>query len=63
LHGERVEVHVQVERRPEALDRGHGSATRASDAAALGSEALEGQRARMKTPWTVRQSLWSQASA
>lgn len=34
---------VQVERRSEALDRGHRSATPASDAAALGSAALERQ--------------------
>ena len=43
MHGERVEVDVEVQRRPEALNRGHGPAAPAPNAAALSSAALERQ--------------------
>lgn len=37
-------MNVQVERRAEALDRGHGSAAGISDPVPLGSATLEGQQ-------------------
>jgi hypothetical protein len=50
LHGERVEVDVEVQRRPEALDRGHGPAAPAPDAAARGSTALEAEESANEDP-------------
>jgi hypothetical protein len=44
LHGQGVEVHVQVERRPEPLDRGHRPTAPTPDAVTSGSAALEAEQ-------------------